>query len=99
MTGLIIFAHVLICTLLIAIILIQRGRGGGLVESFSNVESMFGTKTNAFLTRATAVLSVLFFITCLGLALISAQRAKSLLRDVVPAAEQPQPQNTQPEAK
>jgi len=79
MTGLIIVLHVVICALLITLILIQRGRGGGLVDSFSDMESMLGAKTNAFLTRFTAVLSTLFFITCLALALLSAQRSKSLM--------------------
>lgn len=79
MTGLIIAIHVIVCVLLIILILIQRGRGGGLVDTFSDVESMFGTKTNAFLTRTTTVLSIVFFITCLSLALISARQSKSLL--------------------
>lgn len=59
--GFVVFLHVTICILLITIILIQAGRGGGLVESFSSVESMFGPKTNSFLTRATTVLSTAFF--------------------------------------
>lgn len=82
MMGLIIAVHVIACILLIVIILIQAGRGGGLVEGFSNVESMFGTKTNAFLTRATTVLAVLFFITCLSLALLSARQSRSLMKNV-----------------
>ncbi|MBU0709225.1 MAG: preprotein translocase subunit SecG [Candidatus Omnitrophica bacterium] len=80
----IIVIHVLACISLIGIVLIQRGRGGGLVESFSGVESMFGTKTSAMLTRATTVLSVLFFITCLSLAAISLKQSKSLMRNVEP---------------
>ncbi len=77
--GLLIGIHVLACILLIIIILIQAGRGGGLVENFSGVESMFGTKTNTFLTRATSVLSIIFFITCLSLAFMSARKSKSLM--------------------
>jgi len=80
--GLIIAIHVITCILLIIIILIQAGRGGGLVEGFSNVESMFGTKTNAFLTRATTVLAILFFLTCLSLALLSARQSRSLMKDI-----------------
>lgn len=80
MTGLIIAMHVIVCVLLIAIILIQRGRGGGLAESFSGAESMFGTKTNAFLTRATTVLSILFFLTCLSLAVLSVKASRSLMK-------------------
>ena len=81
MMSLVITIHVIVCFLLIVLILIQRGRGGGLAESFSDVESMFGTKTNAFLTRTTTVLSVLFFITCLSLAVLSIKQSRSLMRN------------------
>ncbi len=84
MMGLVIAIHVIICTLLIIIILIQAGRGTGLVEGFSGVESMFGTKTNALLTRATSILSTLFFITCVGLAFLSARQSKSLMTATQP---------------
>ena len=82
----IIVIHVIACILLIVLVLIQRGRGSGLVESFSGVESMFGTKTNAFLTRTTTVFSILFFLTCLSLALLSVRQSKSLLINVKAAA-------------
>lgn len=81
MMGLIIGVHVIVCTLLIILILIQRGRGGGLAESFHDVESVLGTKTNAFLTRTTTVLSILFFITCLTLAILSIKQSRSLIKD------------------
>ena len=62
MTFLIII-HVTACIVLIGLVLIQRGRGAGLVESFAGVESMFGTKTSVFLTRTTTIMSIfLFFI-------------------------------------
>lgn len=89
MITFIIVIHVIVCIGLIGIVLIQRGRGSGLVESFSGVESMFGTKTDAFLTRTTTVFSVLFFLTCLSLAVLSARQSKSLMRNV--KEEQPQP--------
>lgn len=81
MMSLLIVIHVIICVLLIGIILIQAGRGGGLVEGFSGVESMFGTKTNSFLTRSTTILSILFFVTCLSLAFMSARQSRSLMQD------------------
>ena len=110
MMGLLITIHVIACIILIAIILIQAGRGGGLVEGFSGVESMFGSKTNTFLTRTTTILSTLFFITCLSLAFLSARQSKSLMRDIKtsdkpqtasqPQAQPPtQPQTQQPEAQ
>ena len=86
MTGLLVTIHVLACVVLIILVLIQRGRGAGLVESFAGVESMFGTKTSAFLTKTTTVMSVIFFITCLSLAVLSVKQSKSLMRDVKPQA-------------
>lgn len=80
--GFIITIHIITCVLLIIAILIQAGRGGGLVEGFSNVESMFGPKTNTFLTRTTATLSILFFLTCLTLAFLSARQNRSLMDSV-----------------
>jgi preprotein translocase subunit SecG len=74
--------HVFACVVLITLVLIQRGRGAGLVESFAGVESMFGTKTSAFLTRTTTIMSVVFFMTCLALAVLSVRQSKSLMRDV-----------------
>lgn len=91
----VIIVHAIVCFLLIALVLVQRGRGSGLVESFAGVESMFGTKTNAFLTRSTTVLSIIFFITCLSLAILSVRQSKSLLSNVkkvtIPAAKSAAP--------
>jgi len=71
--------HILAAILLIISILMQSGRGGGLTETFSSMESIFGTKTNVFLVRTTTVLSILFLITCLSLAYLSTQRGRSLM--------------------
>ena len=77
-----IIIHVTACVVLIGLVLIQRGRGAGLVESFAGVESMFGTKTNVFLTRITTIMSIVFFMSCLVLAVLSVKQSKSLMRDV-----------------
>ena len=79
--GFFIFIHIIVCVFLIIVVLIQAGRGGGLSESFSNAESIFGTKTNAFLVRATTVLAISFFISCLSIAFLSKQNTKSILKD------------------
>ena len=84
--SLVITIHVIVCVVLITSILIQRGRGGGFIESFSGLESMFGTKTSEFLSRMTSVLAVVFFFTCLGLAFLSLRESKSLMRGVKPKA-------------
>ncbi|MFA6129552.1 MAG: preprotein translocase subunit SecG [Candidatus Omnitrophota bacterium] len=82
MMTFVIVIHVIACIVLIILVLIQRGRGAGLVESFAGVESMFGTKTSAFLTRTTTIMSIVFFMTCLSLAVLSVKQSKSLMRDV-----------------
>ncbi|MDD5730829.1 MAG: preprotein translocase subunit SecG [Candidatus Omnitrophica bacterium] len=79
MTGVLIGLHVLICIGLIILVLVQRGKGGGLVESFSGIETMFGTKTSAFLTKTTTVLAIGYFLTCLILTLVSVKQSRSLL--------------------
>ena len=86
MTILLITVHVIACLVLIGLVLIQRGRGAGLVEGFAGVESMFGTKTSTFLTRTTTIMSVVFFITCLSLAVLSVRQSKSLMRNLSTAA-------------
>ena len=83
MFGFIIFLHTVVCLLLVMIILMQSGRGGGLTESFSAAESMFGAKTNIVLVRATTVLASLFLVTCLSLAFLSARSSKSLIKEKI----------------
>lgn len=89
MTILLIILHVTACIVLIGLVLIQRGRGAGLVESFAGVESMFGTKTSAFLTRTTTIMSIVFFLTCLSLAVLSVRQSKSLMRNTQVVAVKP----------
>jgi len=84
MMTFIVIVHVIACVVLIILVLIQRGRGAGLVESFAGVESMFGTKTSAFLTRTTTIMSIVFFLTCLSLAVLSVKQSKSLMRSAKP---------------
>jgi len=83
MMIIVIAIHVIACIGLIFFILIQSGKGGGLIESFSSAESIFGTKTNTFLTKATTVLAITFFITCLSLAFLSTQQTKSIVEKEV----------------
>jgi len=83
MTGFFMFLHAVVSIMLLVIILMQSGRGGGLTESFASAESMFGAKTNEFMIKATTVFASLFLITCLGLAVYSSQKGKSLMSSTV----------------
>jgi preprotein translocase subunit SecG len=77
--GFILFVHVSACILLVVTILMQAGKGGGLAESFSSAESMFGTQTNAFMVRASTIFATIFLATSLILAVFGSRGDKSLM--------------------
>ena len=66
--------HLIVCLCLVAVILVQSGKGGGLAGgAFGGAtQTVFGGRgATDFVTRATIVLGVLFFVTSLSLALIT----------------------------
>ena len=81
------------------LVLIQRGRGGGLAGAFGGAggSSAFGTKTADIFIKATAVLGGVFFL----LAIITAYMMRVDRQPTVPTAlpaEAPAPVNPGPEA-
>ena len=84
MYSILIVVHVIISLFLIAVILLQAGKGGGLADSFggSQMQSMFGTKSATVLTRLTAVCAIGFIATCIALAVISSHQARSVVDNV-----------------
>jgi preprotein translocase subunit SecG len=79
MYNMILVIHIIVVVALIGMILIQRGRSGGLVEALGGVESIFGTKTSAFFVKLTVILAIGFFLTSISLAYLSKERGKSLM--------------------
>ena len=73
--------HVFVSLVLIFVILMQAGRGGGVSEMFggSGTHTIFGTSATKFLAKATALCAILFIITSLSLAALSARRSRSLM--------------------
>ncbi len=93
LNTLILIAHVLIGTMIVGLVLFQRGKGADAGAAFGGGASatVFGAKGSAnFLSRSTAVLATLFFGTSLTLAYLGGERpvAKSVID---PAVEQVQP--------
>ncbi len=92
--GLTIAIHITACIVLIAVILLQAGRGGGLSETFGGESSqtIFGTKISVFLTRATVVAACMYLVTCLVLGIMTSRRGRSLIdlqgRKAPPAAKE-----------
>ncbi len=73
--------HIIVCLMLVAIILLQPGRGMGLSGSAlsdSAAQSVFGTKTADVLTKATTVAAVLFMLTCIILSALTARKSRTL---------------------
>ena len=80
--------HLVVCLCLVAVILVQSGKGGGLAGgAFGGAtQTVFGGRgATDFVTRATVVLGVLFFLTSLSLALMTT-RGTSSVRSVVSEA-------------
>lgn len=75
----IIVVHVLISLALVALILLQQGKGAEAGASFGGgaSQTVFGSQGSGnFLSRATSWLAVVFFVTSIALALVAKQKAE-----------------------
>jgi len=86
---------VICCVALILIILIQKGKGGGLSAAFAGgmASGLLGSKTGDFLTWVTIVLVVIF----LTLAGLMAKYYKDIVPDITPGQTVPQTQPVETE--
>jgi len=75
--SILLVAHVVISAMIIGLVLIQRGKGADAGAAFGSGASgtVFGAKGSAnFLSRSTAGLATMFFITSLSLAYLGSER-------------------------
>jgi preprotein translocase subunit SecG len=75
--NLVIIAHVLIALAIIGLVLLQHGKGADMGSGFGGgaSSSLFGATGSAnFLSRTTAVLAALFFVSSLGLSYFATHR-------------------------
>jgi preprotein translocase subunit SecG len=86
-----IVAHVLIALAIIGLVLLQHGKGADMGSGFGggSSSSLFGATGSAnFLSRATAVLATVFFVSSLGLAYLAGEKprndASGTVMDAVP---------------
>ncbi|MBW2940472.1 preprotein translocase subunit SecG [Zhongshania aquimaris] len=78
MEQIILIVHVLAGLAIIGLILVQQGKGADMGASFGSgaSQTLFGSSGSGnALTRATAILATLFFITSLSLAYVAKQRS------------------------
>ena len=64
------------CLALIAIVLLQVGKGAGFAGAFGaggGPQTIFGARAGTFLTKLTAWLAVLFMVSALAMAVLSAR--------------------------
>jgi preprotein translocase subunit SecG len=87
--------HIIVAISVIALVLLQHGKGADMGAAFGSGSSgsLFGATGSAnFLSRGTAILATLFFLTSLALAYFGLQQHKPdsvLDRAAVPAKTQP----------
>ena len=87
--------HVIVAITVIALVLLQHGKGADMGAAFGSGSSgsLFGATGSAnFLSRSTAIVATLFFLTSLGLAYFGLQQHKPtsvLDRTTVPTTTTP----------
>jgi preprotein translocase subunit SecG len=77
--NVVIAVHVLIAVAIIGLVLLQHGKGADMGSGFGGgaSSSLFGATGSAnFLSRATAVLATVFFLTSLGLAYLATNKPR-----------------------
>jgi preprotein translocase subunit SecG len=90
----VLIAHTLIALSIIALVLLQRGKGADAGAAFGAGASgtVFGARgSGSFFSRATAILATAFFASSLTLAYLSSQRTETterLIENAQPAATQ-----------
>jgi preprotein translocase subunit SecG len=97
--AIVLSVHVIVAALMIGLILIQHGKGADAGAAFGSGASgtVFGSQgSGSFLTRSTAILATLFFITSLTLAYLGANRTGT--EDIVDRLSGNQPIQVQEEA-
>ncbi|MBN2647095.1 MAG: preprotein translocase subunit SecG [Thiotrichales bacterium] len=94
--------HIIIAFLLIVLVLMQHGKGADAGANFggSSSQTLFGSGGSAtFLSRLTAIMATLFFITSLTLAYLASQQAKgyqSVVKEAPVNVDDSSQQNQQP---
>src|SRR6478735_6225340 len=79
LTNILIVIHVVIALVIIGLVLLQHGKGADMGSGFGGGASgsLFGARGSAsFLSRTTAVLATLFFLSSLGLSYLFSQRTE-----------------------
>lgn len=91
--------HVLMCFAIIAIVLLQAGKGADIGSAFGGAgsQAVFGSMgTPTVLGKITAGVAIVFAITSFTLAMLGGERASSVVRDAPPVSTPTGPAGTVP---
>jgi preprotein translocase subunit SecG len=80
--------HVLMCFAIIAIVLLQSGKGADIGSAFGGAgsQAVFGSMgTPTLLGKITAGVAIVFTLTSFSLAMLGGERASSVVREPAPA--------------
>lgn len=90
MESIILIVHILLALGIIGFVMLQQGKGADAGASFGGgaSQTVFGSSGSGnFLSRTTAILATVFFITSLALAVYASQKAKSVTDLGIPSEE------------
>jgi preprotein translocase subunit SecG len=99
MENIIIAVHVIAALAIIGLILLQQGKGAEMGASFGSGSSqaLFGPQgSGTIFSRATAILTAVFFATSFGLAIYAKHKISGALEEGIPSAEVIQAVEEQP---
>jgi preprotein translocase subunit SecG len=85
-TFLLVFVHVVVCLVLIAVVLLQTGKRADLAGAFGGggSQTAFGTRGAAtILSKLTTTFAVIFMLTSIGLSISAAHKAAERNRSVL----------------
>jgi preprotein translocase subunit SecG len=93
---LLILVHIAVCTGLVLIVLLQKGKGAGMGAAFGgSSQAVFGgAGATTFMHKLTTAVAVLFMFTSLGLTLMFGQGVGSSVMEDVPEGQKPVTQDT-----
>ena len=87
MESIILIVHVLLAVSVIALVLLQQGKGADMGASFGAgaSQTVFGSGGSGnFMTRATAILATCFFVTSFALAIVAKEKSVVDANDGIP---------------
>ncbi len=90
MESIILVVHILLALGIIGFVMLQQGKGADAGASFGGgaSQTVFGSSGSGnFLSRSTAILATVFFVTSLALAVYASQKAKSVTDLGIPSEE------------